>query len=171
MLITLFIERAEYIKKTYGFEIKKYAVDSGYLTLDIKKYFMDNNIFGVFGYRRYGTQESRKEKKKYMYNKEQDYYIEIETGDLEDATYGQTLTVDLDEVEKDKKEGKEEEKNEETTEKDNKEEPKEEEKKEEVQEQPKVPHIPTSGENNQNNSNVPHIPTTNSSIPGVLSNL
>ena len=77
-----FIQRAEYIKKTYGFEIKKYAVDSGYLTLDIKKYFIDNNIFGVFGYRRYGTQESRKEKKKYMYNKEQDYYIEIETGEV-----------------------------------------------------------------------------------------
>ena len=77
-----FIKRTEYIKKTYGFEIKKYAVDSGYLTLDIKKYFIDNNIFGVFGYRRYGTQESRKEKKKYMYNKEQDYYIEIETGEV-----------------------------------------------------------------------------------------
>ena len=77
-----FINRAEYIKKTYGFEIKRYAVDSGYLTLDIKKYFIENNIFGVFGYRRYGTQESRKEKKKYMYNKEQDYYIEIETGEV-----------------------------------------------------------------------------------------
>jgi len=34
-----------------------------YLTLDIKKYFIENNIFGVFGYRRYGTPESRKEKK------------------------------------------------------------------------------------------------------------
>ena len=57
-----FIERAEYIKNKFGFELKKYAVDSGYLTLDIKKYFIDNNIFGVFGYRRYGTPESRKEK-------------------------------------------------------------------------------------------------------------
>ena len=45
--------------------IKKYGVDSGYLTLDIKKYFIENNIFGVFGYRRYGTSESRKEKNKY----------------------------------------------------------------------------------------------------------
>jgi len=89
--------------------------------------------------------------------------IEIETGDLEDATYGQTLTVDLDEVEKDQnQEPKEEKKQEEA---------KEEEKPEEVQEQPKVPHIPTSTDNNQNNSNVPHIPTTNSTIPGVLSNL
>ena len=43
-----FIERAEYIKNKFGFELKKYAVDSGYLTLNIKKYFIDNNIFGVF---------------------------------------------------------------------------------------------------------------------------
>lgn len=58
-----FISRAEYIKTKFGFDIKEYAVDSGYLTLDIKKYFIENNIFGVFGYRRYGTPESRKEKK------------------------------------------------------------------------------------------------------------
>lgn len=35
-----FIERAEYIKNKYRFNIKKYAVDSGYLTLDIKKYLI-----------------------------------------------------------------------------------------------------------------------------------
>ncbi len=77
-----FIDRAEYIKKIFGFEIKKYAVDSGYLTLDIKKYFIDNNIFGVFGYRRYGTQESRKEKSKYKYVKDLDIYYEKETGEV-----------------------------------------------------------------------------------------
>ena len=31
-----FIDRAEYIKYKFGFDIKKYGVDSGYLTLDIK---------------------------------------------------------------------------------------------------------------------------------------
>lgn len=77
-----FINRAEYIKNTFNFNIKKYAVDSGYLTLDIKKYFIDNNIFGVFGYRRFGTSESRKEKTKYEYNKELDIYIEKETGEV-----------------------------------------------------------------------------------------
>lgn len=77
-----FIDRAEYIKKTFGFEIKRYAVDSGYLTLEIKKYFIDNNIFGVFGYRRYGTQESRREKSKYKYVKELDIYYEKETGEV-----------------------------------------------------------------------------------------
>ena len=77
-----FIDRCEYIKKTFGFEIKNYAVDSGYLTLDIKKYFIDNNIFGVFGYRRYGTPESRKEKSKYEYVKELDVYYEKETGEV-----------------------------------------------------------------------------------------
>ena len=77
-----FIERCEYIKKTFGFDIKKYGVDSGYLTLDIKKYFIDNNIFGVFGYRRTGTPESRKEKSQYIYIKEEDYYMNKETGEI-----------------------------------------------------------------------------------------
>lgn len=77
-----FVERAEYLKDTFNFNIKNYAVDSGYLTLDIKKYFIDNNIFGVFGYRRYGTSESRKEKIKYQYEKEHDYYYEKETGEV-----------------------------------------------------------------------------------------
>ena len=77
-----FINRAEYIRLKYGFEIKKYAVDSGYLTLDIKKYFIDNNVFGVFGYRRYGTPESRKEKNKYVYDQELDIYYEKETGEV-----------------------------------------------------------------------------------------
>ena len=77
-----FIERAEYIKETFKFDIKNYAVDSGYLTLDIKKYFIENNIFGVFGYRRYGSQESRKEKSKYRYVKEEDVYYEKETGEV-----------------------------------------------------------------------------------------
>ena len=77
-----FIKRAEYIKNTFNFTIKKYAVDSGYLTLDIKKYFIDNNIFGVFGRRRYGTPESRQEKRKYEYVKELDIYYEKDTGEV-----------------------------------------------------------------------------------------
>ena len=79
---TPYIDRMEYIKNNYGFNIKRCAVDAGYDTLDIKKYFHDNNIFGVIGYRRYGTKESRKEKNKYEYNKEQDVYIEKETGEI-----------------------------------------------------------------------------------------
>jgi transposase len=77
-----FIERAEYIKKTFNFKIKNYAVDSGYLTLDIKKYFIDNNIFGVFGYRRYGTPESRKDKNNYQYIKEKDIYVDKNDGEV-----------------------------------------------------------------------------------------
>ena len=77
-----YINRLEYIKNTFGFNIKKCAVDSGYDTLDIKKYFIDNRIFGVIGYRRYGTKESRKEKSKYEYNKELDVYYEKETGEV-----------------------------------------------------------------------------------------
>src|SRR5574344_2873195 len=77
-----FIERAEYIKRTFNFVLKNYVVDSGYLTLDIKKYFIENNIFGVFGYRRYGSSEYREEKAKYKYEKDQDIYYEKETGEI-----------------------------------------------------------------------------------------
>ncbi len=77
-----FIKRAEYIKRTFGFKIQRYGVDSGYVTLDIKKYFIENNIFGVFGYRRYGTPESRKEKSKYQYVKERDIYYDKKDGEV-----------------------------------------------------------------------------------------
>ena len=77
-----FIERAEYIKRTFGFKIQRYGVDSGYLTLDIKKYFIENNIFGVFGYRRYGTPESRKVKNNYQYVKELDIYYDKKDGEV-----------------------------------------------------------------------------------------
>ena len=59
----------------------KCALDSGYDTLDIKKYLKDKNIFGVIGYRKYGTPESRKEKSQYIYKKEEDYYMNKETGE------------------------------------------------------------------------------------------
>ena len=58
-------ERLDYIEETYNFKIEKVALDSGYDTLDIKKNLLNKGIFGVIGYRRYGTKESRQEKNKY----------------------------------------------------------------------------------------------------------
>ena len=75
-------ERLDYIEETYNFEVEKVALDSGYDTLDIKKKLIDKKIFGVIGYRRYGTSESRKEKSKYEYVKELDIYYEKETGEV-----------------------------------------------------------------------------------------
>ena len=77
-----YIDRLDYLYKTYGFNIQKCAVDSGYCTLDIKKYFIDNDIFGVIGYRRFGTKESREEKNKYYYEKDLNVYVEKETGEV-----------------------------------------------------------------------------------------
>ena len=77
-----YISRLDYIKDTFKFNIKRCAVDSGYDTLDIKKYFIENNIFGVIGYRRYGSQESRKEKRKYEYVKDGDFYYDKETAEV-----------------------------------------------------------------------------------------
>lgn len=77
-----YTSRLDYISEVFGFKIKKAGVDAGYDTLDIKKYFIDNNIFGVIGYRRYGTKESRQEKSKYYYEKQLDVYVEKETGEV-----------------------------------------------------------------------------------------
>ena len=82
-----YINRMEYIKEKFGFDIKRCAVDSGYDTLEIRKYYHENNIFGVIGYRRYGTKESRKEKAKYEYNKELDVYVEKSTGEVLEYTH------------------------------------------------------------------------------------
>ena len=75
-----FIDRAEYIKHKYGFDIKEWALDSGYDTLEIKKYFEDNNIFGVIGYRSYSQGDTKIKKYKFKYNKKIDCYICPETG-------------------------------------------------------------------------------------------
>ena len=79
-----FIDRANYIRNKFGFRIKEWALDSGYDTLDIKKYFEDNNIFGVIAYRRYqqGKTTIRKNKFKYdkKYDKKYDRYICPQTG-------------------------------------------------------------------------------------------
>ena len=75
-----FIDRAEYIKHKYGFNIKEWALDSGYDTLDIKKYFEDNNIFGVIAYRSYQQGNTEIRKYRFEYNKENDYYVCPETG-------------------------------------------------------------------------------------------
>lgn len=96
--------------------------------------------------------------------------IEIETGDLEDVTYGQSLTGNLEEQEEKQKEQKEEKKEETPP------------PQEEVKETPQVPNIPTNPNNQpqvpviptiNNNPQVPNVlgNTNSSPIPGVLSNL
>ena len=75
-----YIGRLEYIKNKYGFKIKEVGVDSGYDTIDIKKYFEDNNIFGVIAYRRYQQGETKIKKYEFKYNREEDSYICPRTG-------------------------------------------------------------------------------------------
>lgn len=75
-----YISRLEYIKRKYGFDIKEVGIDSGYDTLDIKKYLHDNNIYGVIAYRRYARAETTVRKSRFKYIKESDCYICPETG-------------------------------------------------------------------------------------------
>lgn len=77
-----YIERIIHIKNVFNFEIKKVALDSGYGSLDIKKFLLENKIFGVIGYRRYGSSKSREYKRGFHYDKENDVYIEKETGEV-----------------------------------------------------------------------------------------
>ena len=75
-----YIERMNYIKNKFGFTIKEVGVDSGYDTIEIKKYFEDNDIFGVIAYRRYQQGDTQIRKYEFKYNKEKDYYICPKTG-------------------------------------------------------------------------------------------
>ena len=72
---TPFIKRAEYIKNTFNFNIKEWALDSGYDTLDIKKYLLEKDIFGAIGYRRYGQGDTEIRKYRFKYNSKLDCYI------------------------------------------------------------------------------------------------
>ena len=75
-----YISRLEYIKRTFNFNIKEVGIDSGYDTLDIKKYLHDNNIYGVIAYRRYAKGKTTVRKSRFKYIKESDCYICPETG-------------------------------------------------------------------------------------------
>lgn len=76
-----FISRVEYIKNKYpSFKIEEWALDSGYNTLEIKKYLEDNNIFGVIGYKRTSHEKTSVKKYEFIYNEEYDRYICPRTG-------------------------------------------------------------------------------------------
>ena len=75
-----FISRMEYIKKTYGWKPKKCGLDSGYDNLEIKEYFVDNNIFGVIAYRSYQQGDTEIRKWRFKYLEKEDVYICPETG-------------------------------------------------------------------------------------------
>ena len=75
-----FINRMNYIEKTFNFKIKEVGIDSGYDTLEIKKYFEEKGIFGVIAYRRYGQGETNIRKYEFKYSKTSDCYICPKTG-------------------------------------------------------------------------------------------
>ena len=75
-----YLQRLEYIKNKFGFDIKEVGIDSGYDTLEIKKYFEDNNIFGVIAYRRYQQGDTNIRKYEFKYDREQDCYVCPKTG-------------------------------------------------------------------------------------------
>ena len=73
-------ERLEYQKEKLNLDIKKVGLDSGYDTLDIKKYFEKNDIFGVIQYRSYGQGKTKIRKYEFKYIKEEDAYECPKTG-------------------------------------------------------------------------------------------
>ena len=73
-------ERLEYQKNKLNLNIKKVGLDSGYNTLDIKKYFEKTRIYGVIQYRSYGQGETSVRKYEFKYIKEEDCYVCPRTG-------------------------------------------------------------------------------------------
>lgn len=73
-------ERLEYQKNKLNLNIKKVGLDSGYDTYEIKKYFEDNDIFGVIQYRSYGQGNTEIRKWQFSYFKEEDVYMCPKTG-------------------------------------------------------------------------------------------
>ena len=73
-------DRLEYQKEKLGLEINKVGLDSGYDTIDIKKYFEKEEIYGVIQYRSYGQGNTKIRKYEFKYLKEEDVYICPRTG-------------------------------------------------------------------------------------------
>ena len=75
-----YIDRINYIENTYNIKVGKAGVDSGYDNIEIKKFFEENNIFGVIAYRRY--QQGNTEIRKYEFNyiEDEDVYVCPRTG-------------------------------------------------------------------------------------------
>lgn len=73
-------DRLEYQKEKLGVEINKVGLDSGYDTIDIKKYFEKERIYGVIQYRSYGQGNTKIRKYEFKYHKEEDVYVCPKTG-------------------------------------------------------------------------------------------
>lgn len=72
--------RLEYQKKKLGLKINKVGLDSGYDTIEIKKYFEENNIFGVIAYRRFQQGQTKIRRYEFEYIKEENVYVCPRTG-------------------------------------------------------------------------------------------
>ena len=73
-------ERLAYQKNKLNLNMNKVGLDSGYDTLDIKKYFEKEDIFGVIQYRSYSQGETEIRKYEFKYLKEEDCYVCPRTG-------------------------------------------------------------------------------------------
>jgi len=67
-------------KNKLNLNVNKVGLDSGYDTYEIKKYFEDNDIFGVIQHRSYGQGNTKIRKWQFIYIKEEDVYICPKTG-------------------------------------------------------------------------------------------
>ena len=74
------VDRLKYQKEKLELNINKVGLDSGYDTLDIKKYFKEEGIFGVIQYRSYGQGETKIRKYEFEYLKDEDVYVCPRTG-------------------------------------------------------------------------------------------
>ncbi len=70
-----YLERLDYPKEKFGFEIEAVGMDAGYLTNPICHGLSKRNIFGVIAHRRYQSRKGFIPKRKFTYDSEQDVYV------------------------------------------------------------------------------------------------
>jgi len=71
----VYLNRLDFQREKFGFEVNEVGLDAGYNTPDICHGLAEREIFGVIGYRKPGGLKGRFRKNRFKYNKEEDCYI------------------------------------------------------------------------------------------------
>ena len=71
----VYLNRLDFQREKFGFEVNEVGLDAGYNTPDICHGLAEREIFGVVGYRKPGGLKGRFRKNRFKYNKEEDCYI------------------------------------------------------------------------------------------------
>lgn len=81
-----YLERLDYIRENFDFDIQAVGLDAGYYTAPICKGLVERGIYGVIGYRRPNHKEGYFRKSKFIYSREIDAYFCPNSQELQYST-------------------------------------------------------------------------------------